>query len=269
MERLSRSASTPLWRQLARDLGERLARGEFTAGLPGEIELGEQYAVSRHTVREALRQLRADGAISTGRGRRPRITTTEPVIAQPTGIVYSLFSAVESRGLSQVSVVRALDIRADGVIAPRLGLEESTPLVHLERLRLLDGEPLALDRVWLPASIGEPLLDVDFRRTGVYDELSRTGIRVTGGEETVHAVVPSRAEHRILDLPFPSAAFSVERTASSQGIPIEWRLTLIRADRFALISTLTDGAAATSRRDPSLSSALTPSLDRYPLEGRR
>ena len=128
---------------------------------------------------------RARGPPAATGGRRdqhrpraaPRIAAPEPVIAQPTGIVYSLFSAVESRGLSQVSVVRALDVRADGVIAPRLGLEESTPLVYLERLRLLDGEPLALDRVWLPASIGEPLLGVDFRRTGVYDELSRTGIR--------------------------------------------------------------------------------------------
>ena len=268
-QRLDRTASTPLWRQLAEHLGERLDRGEFTGGLPGEIELGEQYAVSRHTVREALRQLRADGAISTGRGRRPRITAADPVIAQPTGIVYSLFSAVESRGLSQDSVVRALDVRADGVVAPRLGLEESTPLVYLERLRLLDGEPLALDRVWLPASIGEPLLRVDFRRTGVYDELSQTGIRVTGGQETVRAVVPTRAEHRILDLPVPSAAFSVERTASSHGVPIEWRLTLIRADRFALTSTLTDGGTPAAGHDATLSSALTPNLDRFPQEGRR
>ena len=268
-DRLDRSAPTPLWRQLARDLGVRLDRGEFTDAFPGEIELGEQYAVSRHTVREALRQLRADGAISTGRGRRPRIAAPDPVIAQPTGIVYSLFSAVESRGLSQVSVVRALDVRADGVIAPRLGLEESTPLVYLERLRLLDGEPLALDRVWLPASIGEPLLGVDFRRTGVYDELSRTGIKVTGGHETVRAVVPSRAEHRVLDLPVPSAAFSVERTASSHGVPIEWRLTLIRADRFALTSTLADGTTAVPTQDTTRSAALTPSLDRFPLEGRR
>ena len=88
-DRLDRSAPTPLWRQLARDLGGRLDRGEFTDAFPGEIELGEQYAVSRHTVREALRQLRAEGAISTGRGRRPRIAAPEPVIAQPTGIVYS------------------------------------------------------------------------------------------------------------------------------------------------------------------------------------
>jgi GntR family transcriptional regulator len=236
--RLDRHASTPLWRQLAADLRDRLDGGEFTRGFPGEVELGLQYSVSRHTVREALRQLRADGVISTGRGRRPRLAEPDPVIAQPTGIAYSLFSSVEACGLVQTSVVRVLTVRADGVVAPRLGLEESTPLVHLERLRLADGRPLALDRVWLPASIGEPLLGVDFRRTSLYEELARTGIPVTGGHETVRAVIPSRAEHDALDLQSPSAVFSVERTGTSSGVPVEWRHTLIRADRFALTSTL-------------------------------
>lgn len=239
--RLNRSASTPLWRQLAEELRGRLDRGEFAGGLPGEVELGLHYAVSRHTVREAFRQLRAESVISTGRGRRPRLTGPEAVITQPTGIAYSLFSAVEARGSVQTSVVRVLAVRADGVIAPRLGLEESTPLVHLERLRLADGQPLALDRVWLPASVGEPLLDVDFRRTSLYEELERTGIAVTGGEEIVRAVIPSRVEHDALGLEPPSAVFSLERTGTSSGVPIEWRHTLVRADRFALTSTL--GAA--------------------------
>lgn len=236
--RLDRHASAPLWRQLAADLRVRSDGGEFTHGFPGEVELGLQYSVSRHTVREALRQLRADGVISTGRGRRPRLAAPDPVIAQPTGIAYSLFSSVEARGLVQTSVVRVLAVRADGVIAPRLGLEESTPLVHLERLRLADGRPLALDRVWLPASIGEPLLDVDFRRTSLYEELARTGIPVTGGQETVRAVIPSGAEHHALGLQPPSAVFSLERTGTSSGVPVEWRHTLVRADRFALTSTL-------------------------------
>lgn len=170
---LDRTSGTSLWQQLAQDLRRRLDLGEFVGAFPGELELGQQYAVSRYTVREALRQLRAEGAITTGRGRRPRIAAPEPVIAQPTGIAYSLFSSVESCGLTQTSLVRTLHLRADGVIAPRLGLEESTPLVYLERLRLADGRPLALDRVWLPASIGEPLLDVDFRRTSLYAELAR------------------------------------------------------------------------------------------------
>ena len=84
--RLDRGADTPLWRQLAADLRDRLDGGEFTGGFPGEVELGLRYSVSRHTVREALRQLRADGVISTGRGRRPRLAAPDPVIAQPTGI---------------------------------------------------------------------------------------------------------------------------------------------------------------------------------------
>ncbi|MBJ7453872.1 MAG: GntR family transcriptional regulator, partial [Blastococcus sp.] len=105
---LDKAASAALWRQLAADLRTRLERGDFASGLPGELELGRQYAVSRHTVREALRQLRTDGVITTGRGRRPRLAETQPVIAQPTGIAYSLFSSVEACGLAQTSVVRVL-----------------------------------------------------------------------------------------------------------------------------------------------------------------
>lgn len=234
-----RPGAAPLWRQVLDDVRARLDAGEFTeGGLPGELALAEQYSVSRHTVREALRRLRAEGIVAGVRGRRPR-AVSGPVIQQPSGLVYSLFSAVESSGLEQVSVVRALEVRADGVIAPRLGLEESTPLLFLERLRLAGGEPLALDRVWLPASLGESLLDVDFTHTSFYEELlTATGIPVTGGEETVRAVIPTAAEHRLLGVEPPAAALSVERLGASRGVPVEWRHTLIRADRFELRSAL-------------------------------
>lgn len=259
MPTLRRSSGSPLWQQLAARLRERLEGGEFAGGLPGELDLVRQYGVSRHTVREALRQLRLDGVITTARGRRTQVA--EPVIAQATGIAYSLFGAVESRGLSQRSVVRAQDIRADGVVATRLGLEESTPLFHLERLRLADGEPLALDRVWLPASLAEPLLHVDFGHTALYDQLlALTGTRVTGGQETVRAVVPSAAEHAVLGLIPPAAAFFVERTATAGDVAIEWRQTLVRADRFALTAALSTppGAAARAEGHPPL--ALRPTL---------
>jgi GntR family transcriptional regulator len=239
--RLDRTSGVPAWRQLQADLVRRLEEGEFGDALPGEFELAEQYGVSRHTVREALRRLRAEGTITSGRGRRPRVAPADATIVQQTGIVYSLFSTVEASGMPQISTVRALDIRADGVIATRLGLEESTPLFHLERLRLAGGEPLALDRVWIPASIAEPLLTADFRRTSLYDALLElTGVPITGGAETVRAVIPSKAEHAALGLAPPAAAFAVERTATSSGVPIEWRNTLIRADRFSLTNALVD-----------------------------
>jgi GntR family transcriptional regulator len=231
---LDRTEATPLWRQLQQELVTRLAAGEFADQFPGELTLVEDYGVSRHTVRQALRQLRADGVIVAERGRQPRIAPP-PEIQQPLGALYSLFASVEAAGLTQHSVVRTLDLRADGVIAPRLSLEGSTPLVYLERLRLAGDEPLALDRVWLPADIAAPLLDVDFTHTALYTELAtRTGIRLDHGHEDVHAVVPTPAEQAQLQCPPGTAAFAINRLSHARGRPIEWRHTLVRGDRFAL-----------------------------------
>ncbi|GAB3937849.1 GntR family transcriptional regulator [Kribbella albertanoniae] len=231
---LDRSGGEPLWKQLQEDLIKRLQSGAFDAAFPGELALVEQYAVSRHTVRQALGQLRADGLIVAGRGRQPRVAAV-PEIRQPMGALYSLFSSVEASGLDQHSVVRALDIRADGVIAARLELEASIPLLYLERLRYAGDEPLALDRVWLPAVLAEPLLDADFTHTSLYNELAeRTGLRLDHGREDIRAVMPSTAERASLHCPAEAAVFSIIRQGTAQNRPVEWRHTIVRGDRFAL-----------------------------------
>ena len=233
---LDRGSPLPLWAQLRDDLRRRLAAGAFDESFPGELDLAAEYEVSRHTVRAALRQLRADGIIVAERGRRPRLAGQEP-IRQPLGALYSLFASVESAGLHQASIVRARDVRADGVIADRLGLEASTPLFRLERLRLAGGEPLALDTVWLPAEIAAPLLEADFTHTALYDELAtRAGVRLQGGREHIRAVVPTRAQQRLLEIPPGTAALAIDRLGHAGGRPVEWRHTLIRGDRFSLLA---------------------------------
>jgi GntR family transcriptional regulator len=231
---LNRSGSVPLWQQLQQELLDRLAAGEFTDHFPGELALVDDYGVSRHTVRQALQQLRADGVIVAERGRQPRVAPA-PEIQQPVGALYSLFASVEAAGLAQHSVVRTFDTRADAVVAERLGLEASTPLVYLERLRLAGEEPLAIDRVWLPADVAAPLLDADFSHTSLYGELfRRTGIRLDHGSEEIHAVTPTAAERKQLHCPGTVAAFSINRLGHVRGRPVEWRHTLIRGDRFAM-----------------------------------
>jgi GntR family transcriptional regulator len=231
---VDRSSDVPLWRQLQQDLARRLDAGEFVDSFPGELALVGYYQVSRHTVRQALRQLRADGVIIAERGRQPRVAAA-PEIEQPVGALYSLFAAVEASGLTQHSIVRTLGIRADGVVSPRLGLEGSTPLLYLERLRFAGDEPLALDRVWMPASLTSSLLAADFTHTGLYRELAdRAGIRLDHGEERINAVVPTVAERALLHSPPTTAAFSINRLGLAQGRPVEWRHTLVRGDRFAL-----------------------------------
>jgi GntR family transcriptional regulator len=235
---VDRGSRVPVWRQLREDLLRRLAEGEFADRFPGELALTSDYAVSRHTVRQALVQLRADGVVLAERGRQPRVAPPTE-IEQPLGELYSLFASVEQGGQAQDSTVHTLDVRADGVIASRLGLEESTPLVYLERLRGAGGEPLAVDRAWLPAGLAAPLLSADFTHTSLYHELAeRAGVIVDHSQEEIRPAVPTRAERTLLNCPPGVAAFSIHRLGRAQGRPVEWRHTLIRGDRFALTTDL-------------------------------
>ncbi|GAA4668458.1 GntR family transcriptional regulator [Nocardioides nanhaiensis] len=237
---IDRRSALPLWAQVRADVERRLRRGEFASAFPGEMALVAEYGVSRHTVRQALRSLRESGLVEAGRGRAPRVSADE--IAQPHGALYSLFSSVRDSGHAQRSLVRALDARADGTVATRLGLEESTPLVYLERIRLADDEPLAMDRVWLPARLAAPLLEADFTETSLYDELDRRcGVRLTGGRERVRAVVPTPAERVLLGIGQDTAALAMERTGELRGRPVEWRQTLVRGDRFSLLTEFAGG----------------------------
>lgn len=230
---LDRSSPLPLWAQIEADLRRRLRSGAFDERFPGEHELVAEYGVSRHTVRDALRRLRDQGILDSGRGRGTWVRKAR--IEQPLGALYSLFRSVEAIGLEQRSVVRALDVVTDELVADRLQRPPSTEFVFLERLRLADSEPLALDRAWLPRSIAGPLLEADFSHSGLYDELAAlTGTRLTGGSEVITAAVPTAAIRKLLKIPAATAVMEVCRIGCLRDQPVEWRETHIRGDRFSV-----------------------------------
>jgi GntR family transcriptional regulator len=230
-----RNSPLPLWAQVLADLRSRLARGEFTGRFPGDEELRETYGVSRHTVREAVRRLQAEGVIERGRGRGTFVTGA--LIEQPLGALYSLFRSVEAQGFVQRSVVRHLEVRHDEEAAAVLGRPPDEPLVYLERLRLADDQPIVLDCSWLPAPLARPLLGVDFTRTALYHELqARCGLRPDAGWERLRPVLPTREQRDLLGLAARVPALAIERLAASSGTPVEWRHGLVRADRFSYVA---------------------------------
>lgn len=229
---LERAAGQPLWSQLREDLIRRLEGGEFDPRFPGELELVSEYAVSRHTVREALRRLRSDGLIESSRGRSS--VAHRGAMSQQLGAMYSLFHELESRGFEQRSNLIALDRRVDAAAAARLGLPAETALVYLERVRLADDEPIAWDRAWLDPELAAPLLDVDFTHTGLYDEWQRSaGVGLTGGTETITAVVPGTEERALLRSKRGEAALVVERIGLCDTRAVEFRITVVRGSRFS------------------------------------
>ncbi|MHB8220746.1 MAG: GntR family transcriptional regulator [Acidimicrobiales bacterium] len=228
---LDRTSPVPLWIQVRDDLLSRLDTGEISEDFPGEMALVAEYGISRNTVRQAVGHLREAGVVAAARGRRPRVidTGTERAV----GILSSLFESVEHAGLPQFSKVRAVGLTVWSPAAALLGRHPSSQLFYLERLRLADGHPLALDHLWMPAEIGSPLLDADFSRTSVYGELARrTGQRVTSGREEICAVVPDDHQCSLLGIGPRIGAVVIERIGCAAGEPIEYRKTLVRGDRF-------------------------------------
>lgn len=229
-----RSASVPLWARVLEDLQRRIAAGEFSDRFPTDLELVRQYKVSRHTARDAVRRLQDEGLLERRRGRGSFVT--QPAIEQPLGALYSLFRSIEARGVVQESVVRILEERHDDKAAAMLACP-GEPLVYLERLRLADGEPIALDSSWLPAALAGPLLSVDFTHTGLYLQLAeQCSVRVTSGWERIRPVLPDRLERDLLALEAYEPAFRIERMAYQDKSPIEWRHSVVRGDRFSFVA---------------------------------
>lgn len=239
---LDRDSPMPLWAQLESDLKARLDTGEFNDRFPTDAELVAEYEVSRHTVREAIRHLNISGILRRERGRGTVVNRSE--FEQPLGALYSLFQSVEASGATQRSQVLELREDINPTVAEHLGLDADTPLFFLERIRRADDDPLALDRSWLPMSLAEPLLTSDFGRTALYDELAtHVGVSPDAGWERIAPVLPTPEQRKLLAMQRGEAAFFLERLGTADGVPIEWRTTLIRGGRYRFVSNFTRGTA--------------------------
>ena len=74
-----RDRSSPAFRAIAQELEQQVLSGDLAVGstLPGEMELARRFAVSRSTIREAIRLLEQIGLIRREEGRN-KLTVTSP-----------------------------------------------------------------------------------------------------------------------------------------------------------------------------------------------
>jgi GntR family transcriptional regulator len=227
----SQRSNPPLWKRVRLDLEDRLAGGEFGERFPTDRELTDHYGVSRHTVREAVRSLQEDGLIVRLRGRGSFVDETR--FEQPLGTMYSLFETIEASGASQESIVITQELVRNAQACVVLGLDPDLALFHLERVRLADGEPLAYDRVWIGPEFARGLESCDFSRTSLYEQLRGSGGHgPTSGTERIRPVVPGPREADHLGLELGEPVLEIDRRTRLADRPLEWRITLIRGDRY-------------------------------------
>lgn len=250
---LERRSGLPMWRQLAGILRRQLEAGEL-GSFPTEQALVVEYGVSRHTVREALRDLRSSGLIERHRGLGTFVV--RPPLEQPLRTIYSIAPSVQRYGGdAEHSDVLKQELEVHEAAARALRIDPHEQIAALERLRIVDNEPVMLVQSWYTARIGRALFREDLRTRSVYELLSASlGLKVTGGRERIRASMPTEYERGLLHMPTGEAVLRVERIGLHGEVPIEYRLSVVRGDRFVFIADWPGATEADAARSPTLSS---------------
>jgi len=118
-------------------------------------------------------------------------------------------------------------------VATHVGLSEGDPVLLLERLRLADGRPVALESTYLVLS-AVPDIDVEAVTDGsLYEYLaSRHGIDLVAMDQTMEPMLLSAAEaERLESNPGAPAILSEIVGYSQDGTPIEYTRSLTPAGR--------------------------------------
>jgi len=146
------TAGVSLWRRVADEIEQAIARGSFQPGsrLPGEIDIAGRFGVNRHTVRRAIAALAERGLVRAERGSGTYIESRR--IAYPIRPRTRFSEIVGSAGRAAGGVLTASALEpADAEIARRLKLKLGTAVTRLELLRHADRIPLCAATSWLAA----------------------------------------------------------------------------------------------------------------------
>jgi GntR family transcriptional regulator len=231
----------PRYLQIAERLRERIQGGTLARGarLTNQRTLAREFGVALMTLRQALELLERDGLVR----RRHGLGTFIASRLIDYDILHFRTFAEDLSARGEAVETRLLGTRfapPDRRVTQGLGSPEGEAVFVLDRLRLVDQQPMSYQRSFLPTSIGREVAKADLAVTPLRDFLRfKLGIEVTRARETVYAVTLRREEARRLGCPPGSAAFRSERISwAADGAPVVFDRVFIPGDRFRITREL-------------------------------
>jgi GntR family transcriptional regulator len=239
---IDRASPVPLYFQLAQHFETAIRTGALRAGarLENEVELAERLGLSRPTVRAAFLYLANKGMVARKRGAGTVVTSAR--IDRDVELT-SLYDDLAAAGRAPMTQVIRNEVgHASELVAAALQLPERALVICLERIRLADGEPIALMHNYLPAGLlhlpGDMLAE-----HGLYELLRAVGIRLGSATQRMSAKNASAAEARTLNEARGAALLTMERIAYDENDrPVEFGQHLYRASRYAFTTHLPGSA---------------------------
>lgn len=226
-----RENATSLYRQIAARLREEIATGTFepSGRLPSEAEIGLRFSVSRVTVRQALDDLSRDGLIERRKGKGTYVAGKQ--VRHELDTLRSFHESLRLQGLDAAMRILTLELRkTPSDIATAFGWESC---VFLERLHLVDEEPIAIGRSFLPATLAT-LSREDAEKQPTYAILAElAGLGVERAHVTLGAQMAGPDLEDVLKVQKGSALILMERISYfADNTPAEKSVFYIRPERY-------------------------------------
>lgn len=229
-------SSAPLYIQLANNLRQLIFDGEMETGdaLPSERRLTEITGASRVTVRKAIEQLIDEGLLLRRQGAGTYIA---PRIEQSGDELTGFTADAESRGESPATIwlVRTTANPTEDE-ARLLKINIGDQVVRLGRVRLSDGEPLAIEHAVVPAAFFQ---DPNNIGNSLYEALGKSGNLPVKGTQKIRASLATPTEAGLLSIHEGESVLRIERHSFlDDGTPVEYTRSAYRGDKYVFVTEL-------------------------------
>jgi GntR family transcriptional regulator len=211
--------------QIAAEIEAAIAGGDLEPGdrLPPERELAVTHGVSRMTVRQALQTLETRGLLRRVIGRSGGSFVAQPKLERDLGAFSGLSEQLRRQGVAAGARVVSAGVTGHDV--------------EIVRVRLADGEPLALERSRFPAERFGGLLELDL--TGSLYELlgEHFDAAPVRSVERIEPVLAGDDEAAELAVAPGAPLMLVHRTAyDAAGLVVEVARDVFRGDRTRIVA---------------------------------
>jgi GntR family transcriptional regulator len=233
-----RTARVPKYYRLKRHLLEMTQTLPPGTPVPPERALAAEFDTSRTTVRQALQELVVEGRLERIQGKGTFVA--KPKVAQALQLT-SYTEDMRAQGLEPTS--QLLDIgyvTADDRLAGLLDIKPGGRVLRIERLRLANSEPMAIETTHLSARRFPALRRNLVKYSSLYTALAEVyGVRMAEAEETIETSLATPREAGLLgtDVGLPMLLLS-RHSLDTAGEPVEWVRSVYRGDRYKFVARL-------------------------------
>ncbi|MFL7902866.1 GntR family transcriptional regulator [Azospirillum argentinense] len=186
---------TPLYQEIVRTLLEEIDAGAYAVGdrLPTEQELCSRFAVSRHTVREALRRLQEMGYILRRQGSGS-VLAARRADGRFVNSISSLDELVQYATSTRLEILSVDRIIVEEELAGRLGCRPETQWFRISALRRTreTSEPFSYVEVYIDAAFSDVVRNLEVVQYAIYTVLEqRYGVRIAEVMQDIEAAPAS------------------------------------------------------------------------------